>query len=183
MPPRPSTHVPPPAPPPPPAPTPSNLISSHRNDLRTMGSSAPNGSSSSMRRGLQASARATATRCRCPPDSCGGKRPPNPGRSVSSSSSFTLRVGWDGVGAGSTRVDRREHRPAAAAAAAAAGRWRQRRQHQRRRHQHQRQHRQSSGGGIGRDYDAHLACMSISILRMRGPKVMLSATVMCLNRA
>ena len=49
----------------------------HRSDLRTTGSSAPKGSSSSSRRGLQAKARATATRCFWPPDSCrraGGRR-------------------------------------------------------------------------------------------------------------
>ena len=39
---------------------------------RTCASSAPNGSSSSSTRGSMASARASATRCRWPPDSCAG---------------------------------------------------------------------------------------------------------------
>ena len=39
---------------------------------RTLASSAPNGSSSSSTRGAMASARASATRWRCPPDNCDG---------------------------------------------------------------------------------------------------------------
>jgi hypothetical protein len=46
--------------------------SQRRNSLRTLASSAPNGSSSSRTRGSTASARASAIRCRWPPDSCGG---------------------------------------------------------------------------------------------------------------
>lgn len=55
-----------------------------------MGSRAPKGSSRSSRRGWEASARASATRCRCPPDSCAGRRGPTSGSSISSSSSLTL---------------------------------------------------------------------------------------------
>ena len=42
---------------------------------RVIGSSAPNGSSMSRIGGSTASARATPTRCRCPPDSSSGQRP------------------------------------------------------------------------------------------------------------
>ena len=45
--------------------------------LRVIASSAPNGSSSSTMRGPAASARAKATRCRCPPESWCGQRAPN----------------------------------------------------------------------------------------------------------
>ena len=41
---------------------------------RSLRSSAPSGSSSSNTRGRPMSARASATRCRCPPDSCAGRR-------------------------------------------------------------------------------------------------------------
>ena len=47
--------------------------------LRVMASSAPNGSSSSSVRAPAASARANATRCRCPPDSSCGQRAANCG--------------------------------------------------------------------------------------------------------
>ena len=46
--------------------------SQRRRSLRTLASSAPNGSSSSSTRGSIASARASATRWRWPPESCVG---------------------------------------------------------------------------------------------------------------
>ena len=46
--------------------------SQRRSSLRTLASSAPNGSSSSSTRGSTASARASATRWRWPPESCAG---------------------------------------------------------------------------------------------------------------
>ena len=47
------------------------------NSSRVIGSSAPNGSSNSRIGGSPASARATPTRCRCPPESSRGRRSPN----------------------------------------------------------------------------------------------------------
>ncbi len=63
--------------------------SSRRRDLRTAASSAPNGSSSSSTLGSTASARARATLCLCPPDSCEGKRLPSSPSSTSCSRSCT----------------------------------------------------------------------------------------------
>src|SRR5271166_5899675 len=62
------------------------------NSARVTGSSAPNGSSISRIGGSAASARATPTRCRCPPESSRGRRCANsPGSSPTSSSiSLTL---------------------------------------------------------------------------------------------
>ena len=51
--------------------------SQRRSSLRTLASSAPNGSSSSSTFGLTASARASATRWRWPPDSSEGRRLPS----------------------------------------------------------------------------------------------------------
>lgn len=48
--------------------------SQRRSSARTFASSAPNGSSSSSTLGSTASARANATRCHCPPESCEGSR-------------------------------------------------------------------------------------------------------------
>ena len=54
---------------------------------RSLRSSAPSGSSSSSTRGRMTSARASATRCRCPPESCPGLRSPySPSRTISSAS-------------------------------------------------------------------------------------------------
>src|SRR6266498_3753554 len=62
--------------------------SSHRRrSWRTRASRAPNGSSSSRTFGRGASARASATRCRCPPDSWSGYRSRNPESCTSSNSS------------------------------------------------------------------------------------------------
>ena len=57
--------------------------------LRSFRSSAPSGSSSRSTRGLQTSARASATRCCWPPESCRGLRFSRPARSTSSSISET----------------------------------------------------------------------------------------------
>ena len=57
----------------------------------TVGSRAPKGSSSSSKRGWEARARASATRCRCPPDSWAGRLLPTWGSSMRSSSSLTLQ--------------------------------------------------------------------------------------------
>ncbi len=65
--------------------------SQRRRSLRTCASRAPNGSSSSSTFGSTASARARATRCRCPPDNWSGRRPPISGSWISSSSSVTRR--------------------------------------------------------------------------------------------
>ena len=56
---------------------------------RRFASSADSGSSSRNSRGSSASARAVATRCRCPPDSCEIRRSPSPPSETSSSSSST----------------------------------------------------------------------------------------------
>ena len=52
------------------------LLSSSCISLRSLRSSAPSGSSSSSTRGMLTSARASATRCCWPPESCRGLRPP-----------------------------------------------------------------------------------------------------------
>ena len=65
--------------------------SQSRSSLRTLASSAPNGSSSSSTLGSTASARASAMRCRWPPESCEGSRCANCDRCTSSSSSSTRR--------------------------------------------------------------------------------------------
>ena len=54
------------------------FLSSNCISLRSFRSSAPSGSSSSSTRGTLTSARASATRCCWPPDSCRGLRPPYP---------------------------------------------------------------------------------------------------------
>ena len=66
-----------------------NCRSQRRNSLRTLASSAPNGSSSSNTFGSTASARARATRWRWPPESCDGKRLPCASSWISFSSSST----------------------------------------------------------------------------------------------
>ena len=63
--------------------------SQSRSSLRTLASSAPNGSSSSSTFGSTASARASAIRCRWPPESCEGSRWANCWRCTSRSSSST----------------------------------------------------------------------------------------------
>ena len=60
-----------------------------RSSLRTLASRAPNGSSSSSTLGWTASARASAMRCRWPPESCDGSRSANCDRCTSLSSSST----------------------------------------------------------------------------------------------
>ena len=59
-----------------------------RSSSRILASSAPNGSSSSSTCGLCASARATATRCCWPPESCVGSRSSMPSSATSRSSSL-----------------------------------------------------------------------------------------------
>src|SRR3954469_24058906 len=63
--------------------------SSSCNCLRSCASSAPSGSSSNSTRGLRIRARASATRCCCPPDRCAGCRSANSVIRVSSSASPT----------------------------------------------------------------------------------------------
>src|SRR6187401_2168059 len=63
-----------------------------RRTIRILASSADNGSSSSRTWGSIASARASATRCCCPPDICHGKRSARPSRWISSSNSPTRLV-------------------------------------------------------------------------------------------
>lgn len=53
-----------------------DILSAQQSMPCTSGSSAPNGSSSSSILGLTARARASATLCRCPPESWAGKRGP-----------------------------------------------------------------------------------------------------------
>ena len=59
-----------------------------RSSSRILASSAPKGSSSSSTSGLCARARATATRCCWPPDSCAGSRSSMPSSATSRSSSL-----------------------------------------------------------------------------------------------
>ncbi len=71
---------------------------SWRRCTRTVASSADSGSSSSSSPGEVASARASAMRCCCPPDSCAGYLASLPGRPTSASSSSTrLRTSARGM--------------------------------------------------------------------------------------
>ena len=65
--------------------------SQRRRSRRTLASSAPNGSSSSSTFGSTASARASATRWRWPPEICAGKRSPRPSSLTSRSRSRDAR--------------------------------------------------------------------------------------------
>ncbi len=68
-----------------------NAARSCCSSLRSLASSAPSGSSSSSTDGCRMSARASATRCCCPPDSCAGRRFSNPPRRTSSIARPTRR--------------------------------------------------------------------------------------------